>query len=406
MKVLVLSQWYPPEPQSVVSDLAETLAAQGHEVSVLTGFPNWPAGRLYAGYRIRLFQRENWNGVPVVRVPLFPYHGRSPLGRVANLASFCLSALLLGPWLVRRPDVVHVIQPPTTCLPGWFLSRVWRVPFTYEVQDLWPDTLRATGMVAQGGALGVVARYCQWVYRKAAKIRVISKGFRSELLQRGVLADKVHVIPNWVDVDRYKPLPRESSSAADGGVRPFRIVYAGNLGLAQGLENVLDAAACLPELSPIRFVLIGDGVDAEALQSRAAAMRLKNVEFPGRFPPEDMRRILAGADALLLHLKDDPLFSVTIPSKLLTYLAMGKPIISCASGEPSDIVEQSGAGLRCAPGNPAALAAVAGMMAAFPESRRVEMAEAGRALACKEFERTAVIAEIGRMLVSAVNGKS
>ena len=401
MKILVLSQWYPPEPQSVVSDLAETLTEQGHDVSVLTGFPNWPSGRLYPGYRVRLLQRETMNGVPVSRVPLFPYHGRSAIGRVLNLASFCLAAIVVGPFAVKRPDVIHAIQPPTTCLPAWVLSRIWRVPFTYEVQDLWPDTLRATGMVSKGGTLGLVDRYCRWAYRKAAAIRVISKGFRRELLSRDVPERKISVIPNWVDTTRYKPVPVEPHADA---ARAFRIVYAGNLGLAQALDNVLKAAALLPAGSPVRFVLIGDGVEAGALRETARRMGLTNVEFVPHQPPESMSAILSAADALLLHLKDDPLFSVTIPSKLLTYLAIGKPIIACAAGEPAEILVDARAGIACSPGDPSALASAASRIAALPDADLADMGRAGRAYACAQFERREVISHIGKMLSDAVAG--
>lgn len=399
MKILVLSQWYPPEPQSVVSDLAETLSAQGHEVGVLTGFPNWPSGHLYPGYRLKFLQRELWNGVPLVRVPLFPYHGRSAPGRVANLASFCVAAMCLGPWSARRPDLIHAIQPPTTCFPAWFLGRLWRVPFTYEVQDLWPDTLSATGMVAARGALGLVERYCLWAYRKAAAIRVISEGFRRELLARGVPASKIHVIPNWVDIERYKPLPPQGNGAPSD---TFRIVYAGNLGLAQGLDNVLKAATLVPAHSRIRFVLIGDGVEAEALRAEATRLRLTNVEFVSRREPEEMPAILAGADAVLLHLKSDALFRVTIPSKLLTYLAVGKPIIACADGEAADIVRQARAGITCDPGIPRALASAAMQMGALPQTARADMGRAGRQFACANFERGAVVSRIAGMLASVV----
>jgi glycosyltransferase involved in cell wall biosynthesis len=402
MKILVLSQWYPPEPQSVVSDLAETLAAGGHDVTVLTGFPNFPSGKLYPGYSLKFVQREIWNGIPIVRVPLLPYHGRSPILRILNLMSFCAAAILIGPWFVRRPDLIHAIQPPTTCFPAWVLSRVWRAPFTYEVQDLWPDTLRATGMVSAGRALRLVERYCRWAYRKAAAIRVISEGFRGVLLSRGVPEGKVHFLPNWVDTDRYKPLdPADATPAWDTGRPAFRIVYAGNMGLAQGLDNVLQAAARLPAAAPVRFVLIGDGVEAETLRSTSERMGLSNVEFVPFRQPEEMPAILAAADAVLLHLKCDPLFSVTIPHKLLTYLAVGKPVLACADGEPAAIVRSAEAGVACPPGDPAALAAAALELAGLSAARRAEMGRAGRVYACARFERTAVVSRIGRMLETA-----
>ena len=402
MKIVILSQWYPPEPQSVVSDLAETLAAGGHDVTVLTGFPNFPSGRLYPGYRLKFVQRETWNGVPIVRVPLLPYHGKSPILRILNLASFCAAAIVIGPWFVRRPDLIHAIQPPTTCFPAWVLSRLWRAPFTYEVQDLWPDTLRATGMVSASRALRLVEGYCRWAYRKAAAIRVISEGFRRVLLDRGVPESKVHFLPNWVDTDRYKPLEASAAHPVWNLDRPaFRIVYAGNMGLAQGLGNVLQAAARMPAASHVRFVLIGDGVEAGALRAEAARLQLANVEFVAFRKPEEMPAILAAADAVLLHLKEDPLFSVTIPHKLLTYLAVGKPILACADGEPAAIVRSARAGIACAPGDPAALAAAAQDLSALTPSQRMEMGRNGRVYACDQFERTEVVSRIGRMLEGA-----
>ena len=230
VKILVLSQWYPPEPQSVVSDLAETLAEQGHDVSVLTGFPNWPSGRLYPGYRVRLLQRETMNGVPVSRVPLFPYHGRSAIGRVLNLASFCLAAIVVGPFAVKRPDVIHAIQPPTTCLPAWVLSRVWRVPFTYEVQDLWPDTLRATGMVSKGGTLGLVDRYCRWV-RKAAAIMISRVSARAAVARRAGAQDL-----GDPELGGHDPLQAGPVEPHADAAQTFHIVYAGNLGLARARQ--------------------------------------------------------------------------------------------------------------------------------------------------------------------------
>jgi len=405
VRIVLLSQWYPPEPQSVVSDLAETLTAEGHDVTVLTGFPNFPSGKLYPGYKLKFVRREMWNGVPIVRVPLLPYHGRSPILRILNLASFCAAAILVGPWFVRRPDLIHAIQPPTTCFPAWVLSRLWRAPFTYEVQDLWPDTLRATNMVSASRALRLVEGYCRWAYRKATAIRVISEGFRRVLLSRGVPESKVHFLPNWVDTDRYKPLDASAATPVWSTDRPaFRIVYAGNMGLAQGLDNLLQAAARMPAASTVRFVLIGGGVEADTLRDRAAGMKLANVEFVAFRKPEEMPAILAAADAVLLHLKHDPLFSVTIPHKLLTYLAVGKPILACAEGEPADIVRAAGAGIACAPGDPDALATAAAELAAMPIEQRARLGANGRVYACEQFERRAVVSRIGAMLEGAAAG--
>ena len=197
MRILILSQWYPPEPMKLLSDMAETLMEKGHDVVVLTGFPNWPEGRLYPGYKIKLRQKEMIGGVPVIRIPLYPNHSKSKIRRISNYLSFVITSSLLGVLFIQRPDIIHAIQPPTTCLPAWFLSRLWRIPFTYEVQDMWPETLEATGMMNNKKVLSLVSRFCDWSYRKADAIRVISPGFRENLIAR-VPPEKIHVISNWL----------------------------------------------------------------------------------------------------------------------------------------------------------------------------------------------------------------
>ncbi|MCE5199482.1 glycosyltransferase family 4 protein, partial [bacterium] len=205
MRILMLSQYYPPEPMRLLSDMAQSLQSLGHEVTVLTGFPNWPTGEVYPGYRTSLRKKEMMDGVPVVRIPLYPDHSKSARKRAMNFVSFPISACTFGPLFVKRPDIIHAIQPPTTCFAAWYLSKLWNVPFTYEVQDMWPETLSATGMVGSQRVLETVGRFCKWAYNKAAAVRVISPGFRENLLGKGVRSDKIHVIQNWVDTDLYKP---------------------------------------------------------------------------------------------------------------------------------------------------------------------------------------------------------
>src|ERR1700733_5245611 len=183
MKILLLSQWYPPEPMKLLSDLTESLVAMGHEVHVLTGFPNWPSGKIYPGYHQRLVQRETVNGVRIIRIPLYPDHSNHPLKRIANFASFAISATLLGPFLVPRVDVMHVIHPPISIgLPAWVISRLRGFPFTMEIQDMWPENLRSTGMLNNESILAAIGAFARWVYSKASMVRVISPGFRLNLL--------------------------------------------------------------------------------------------------------------------------------------------------------------------------------------------------------------------------------
>jgi colanic acid biosynthesis glycosyl transferase WcaI len=404
MKILILSQWYPPEPMKLLSDMAETLCDMGHSVTVLTGFPNWPAGKLYPGYSIKLKACEYMGNVPIVRLPLYPDHSRSSIRRMMNFASFMASASVLGTFSAPRPDIIHVIQPPTTCFPAWVLSRVWGVPFTYEVQDMWPETLKATGMVHSEEVLSMVSSYCRWSYGKAAAIRVISPGFRADLIRKGVQPEKIHLIPNWVDTDFYSPqVPSSSLGARLHMNGRFNILYAGTIGLAQGIETILQAAELVTHLPEVQFVLAGDGMDLHRLERAASDRKLENLKFLGRLPVDMMPAIYALADVLLVHLKDDPLFRMTIPHKTLTYLSAGKPIIAAIEGDVAELVSSAKAGLTCPSGNPEGLAQAVMRLYQMPAAARQKLGENGRLTACAEYSRDGMISQIVSMFESVLS---
>jgi colanic acid biosynthesis glycosyl transferase WcaI len=403
VKILILTQWYPPEPANLLQELAQTLLTGGHDVTVLTGFPNYPSGTLYPGYRVRWRQREVLAGVPVVRVPLYPEHSRSGAGRMLNYVSFSLSSALLGPWLLKRPDVIFVYHPPLTIgLPATLLSRLWHVPFVLQIQDMWPETLSATGMLNSPRILRWVGQFARWVYARANSILVISPGFRRNLLDKGVPADKVHFISNWVDTAMYHPAEPEPELAAELGlVGRFNIMFAGNIGEAQGLETVLEAADLLRDLHDIQFVIVGDGIALARLQQAAQARDLTNVRFLGRYPAHAMTRLYALADVLLVHLKDDPLFRITIPHKTLAYLATGKPILAAVSGDVAELVTGEGVGVTCSPSDPAALAeTVRGLYDLAPDERR-RMGARGLAVVEEKYGRPMIISQIEAILRDA-----
>ncbi len=405
MRILLLTQWYPPEPQKILSDLAESLQAAGHQVSVLTGFPNFPAGKVYPGYRQRLWQREDIGGIPVIRVPLFPDHSRSAIKRSLNIASFAWSATLLGSWLAPQVDVIHVIHPPlTVAWPAWWLGLLRRTPFTYEIQDMWPETLKATGMIRNNCALRFIGWWAKRVYRRAAAIRVISPGFRRNLIEKGVADEKIHVISNWVDAAFYRPLPPDENRAAEFGLAGrFNILFAGMMGAAQGLENVLLAAAELRDLPDAQFVFLGDGTALDSLRSMAADLQLSNVRFLGRHPQNEMPEFFAIADALLLNLSDDPLFEITIPHKIFAYLSSGKPILAAASGDPAEVVNSAEAGFTCPPGNPQSLAQIVRQLYSLKPEERRRFGENGRRAAVEQFGRKKIVCQIANMLEDVVN---
>lgn len=377
MRILLLSQWFDPEPSLKGLAFARALVARGHEVEVLTGFPNYPGGKVYPGYRVRPWRRETKDGIRINRVALYPSHDRSGLKRMANYLSFALCASLFGPWLVRRPDVVYAYHPPlTTSLPAWTLKLTKRAPVVYDIQDLWPDTLGATGMVRDGLLVRALGRWAGWAYRMVDRVVVLSPGFKRRLVERGVPPEKVDVVLNWNDARQEPTAPNLAFAREHGLTERFTVMFAGSLGPAQALDAVLDAAKLCPEAD---FAFVGAGFERARLEARARDEGLANVRFLGQQPMEAMGGILPLADALLVHLRDDPLFEITIPSKTQAYLACGVPVIMAVRGDAADLVREAGAGPVVPPEDAAALAeAVRGLAAMLPAERK-RMGERGRA---------------------------
>lgn len=365
MRVLLISQWYDPEPTFKGQQFARSLQDRGFEVSVLTGFPNYPGGRLYPGFRMKFFQREVIEGINILRVPLFPSHDRSSVRRALNYLTFAISAVVACIF-IRRPDVAYVYHPPATVsAAARVLKALKRVPYVYDVQDLWPDTLGPTGMVTKSILIRAVGSLVRWAYRGASRVVVLSTGFKSALVERGVPEGKVEIIHNWT---------YESSSQLPAGLSPsetdaFTVVYAGNVGMVQALDVVLDAAQLLVDM-PINFQIIGEGADLERLTDRAQRLELDNVSFVPRRSPNSMSAVYRAAGALLVHLKDDPLFAITVPSKTQAYLLAGRPILMGVRGDAAQIVHDAGCGLSFKPESASDLArAIRELHGLGPEER-------------------------------------
>jgi colanic acid biosynthesis glycosyl transferase WcaI len=385
MKILLLTQWFDPEPCFKGLAFARQLARRGDTVEILTGFPNYPDGKVYPGYRVRPWQVDLMDGFRVCRVALYPSHDRSALRRSMNYASFALASALLGPFLVHRPDVIYVYHPPGTIgLPALLLRWWFSVPVVYDVQDLWPDTIAATGMVSSRTALTLLDRLSRFVYRHADQVAVVSPGFRSALISRGVAENRIRVIYNWAPDEVLEPSATLSSSYSKR-TDEFRVVFAGTMGFAQALDAVLEAAAqCAVRVPQARFVFVGGGVDRSRLEMEARKRRLGNVEFISRQPPSAMRAIFDQADALLVHLKDDPLFAVTIPGKTQAYLASGRPLIMAVRGDAARLVERANAGVLAEPENPTSITAAVEKLASLLPEDRERMGAAGRSFYQRE----------------------
>jgi glycosyltransferase involved in cell wall biosynthesis len=358
MRILILTQWFNPEQNFKGLAFAKELHRFGHHVEVLTGFPNYPGGKLYPGYTMRVFQREDMDGIPVIRVPLYPSHDQSALKRCINYLSFALSAALLGPFLVRKADIMYVYHPPATIgLSAIVISIVRRIPFVYDVADLWPDTLKATGMIRSKIILRAVGLWCRFVYWKARRIVVISQGFKTRLLSLNIPPNKVTVIYNWCDEAQLKP--GELTSADKSKLKGrFNIVFAGNMGKAQGLDIVLHAAQRLQTTLPqVQFVLVGSGIELPRIKSAVESRGINNIIILPARPVSQIGALLRAADALLVHLKTDPLFKITIPSKIQAYLAVGRPLLAGVDGEAADMVLKAHAGIVFKPEDVAGLVA-------------------------------------------------
>lgn len=383
-KIALLTQWFDPEPTFKGLVFARELVRQGFEVEVITGFPNYPGGNIYAGYKVTWIQREVIDGVHITRLPLYPSHDQSAIKRILNYISFSASALFYGLFFMKRVNVIYAYHPPLTVGFAASLLKIFRrIPIVYDIQDMWPDTLQATGMISNRHVLTVVSKVCNWVYRRVDEIVVLSPGFKRMLIERGVPKNKIEVIYNWAD---------EDSLLAPEGELPenfpeknaFKVIFAGNMGKAQAIDVVLDAALELKTAnSRVIFVMIGGGVDVLRLKNKAADMELSNIVFLPAVPMSQVGKFLISSDALLVHLKKDPLFQITIPSKTQAYMCVGKPLIMAVDGDASDLVRQSNGGITAESQNPKELARAIEKLAALDPSQLIQLGENSRSYYCE-----------------------
>lgn len=374
----MLSQWFQPERCLKGLPLAKALRDRGHHVEVLTGFPNYPGGRVYPGYRVRVWQRESMDGIRINRVALYPSHNRSGIQRILNYSSFGASASVVGPWLVKRPDVVYVYNLVTLIMAARVLRMLHGARIVLDVQDLWPESVAASGMLRSRLVLAALERWCRKQYRMPHQLIALSPGFKNELVARGVDPEKVEVIYNWCDESsmQLSPANREAAIQLKFDGR-FNVVFAGTMGTVQALDVVIDAARRLDAAAPdVLFTFIGGGVEVDRLKKNAEGLR--NVQFLPARAISEIGPVLVNADALLVHLKDDPLFEVTIPSKIQAYLYAGRPILCGVRGDAARLVESARAGLPFEPENPQSLAAAILAMKQLDHAKRAAMGGAGR----------------------------
>lgn len=404
MRILYLAQFFEPEPMLKGASFVRGLIAAGHEVEVVTGFPNYPRGRLYDGYRLALHKVETIEGVTVHRVPLYPSHGRSSLGRIFNYFSYAASAAVYGTLAARPFDVIYAYPPPTVGLAASWISFVRRRPFVLDVQDLWPDSVLNSGMAGTSRMGSVLAALCRFVYRRAARVVAQSRGIAAKLVERGVPEDKLDVIFNWADEEAAQPGGTADLSPYEFGGK-FNIVYGGNLGVLQGLDIMIRAAKRAAEAVPeLQLLLIGDGMDRDRLVALKEEIGADNVRIAPGVPRNQIGDIFAAADVLALHLNKDPLFEITIPQKTQFYMAMGKPVLIGVEGEAGSIVSGSGAGFVVEPGNVEALSDAMIELARMSPEARAAMGARGRKAYVEGFSFASAIQNTSRTVEAAAAG--
>lgn len=392
MRLLAVSQYFWPESFSI-NEVVRSLKARGHNVTFLTGKPNYPDGEIFEGYSAWGCQREDWQGIPIVRVPLVPRGKNSALGLAANYLSFMFSVMLFGPWLLRRerPDAILVycpsplLQALSVLLLGWIKG----VPVIVWVQDLWPESLESTGYVKNRLILDLVRALVQFLYRHTDHILISSRSFTAPISTMAPGA-KISYFPNSIDASFCDPdsAPRTPMPELEEG---FCVVFAGNIGAAQAMEVIVGAAEQLTSIPEIRFVIIGSGSRLDWMQKEVRDKGLANVHLVGRYPGEAMPYLLSKAAVLLVTLADRPIFAATVPNKVQAYLAVGRPVVGCLNGEGARLIEEAGAGLTVPAEDAAGLArAILALYRMTPEARK-EMGDNGRIFYRQNFDHEQLV---------------
>jgi len=404
MRIGLLSQWYEPEPQTIPHVLAEELVRRHHSVRVLTGFPNYPTGRVFDGYRMSWRTHEMMSGVAVRRVVLFPSHDQTRLGRLANYGSFATSASLWGAGWFKDIQALWVYNsPPTVGLPTWLIKARYRPRVVLHVMDLWPESLTSSGfgrsMVRWPWLERALDRWLAMTYDVADRIACTSRRQIDILAARGVSRDKLLYAPTWVDEAIFHPIPKDEELLASLNLAGKTVLlYAGAIGEAQGLETLIEVCDRLKDEPRFHCVLAGSGIAEAGLKQQAAEKHLGNVTFIGRWPTQDMTRIMSIGDIHFVSLKAHDLADVAMPSKLPATLACGKPLIVAAGGDAELLVSRTGSGWTCQPGNSPELERAVRSAVALSEGELNDMGYRARAAYEAEFSLKVGIDRIESLL--------
>lgn len=409
MKILFLTHYYPPEvnaPANRVHEHAREWVGAGHEVTVVTGVPNHPHGKLFPGYANR-FQEDVIDGIRIIRTPMVLAANAGFAKRILNFVAFAVTAFVAG-LRAERPDVVVATSPQFFCgVAGALVALVRRRPFVLEVRDLWPDSIVQLGQLNNRTIIRAIEAVETWLYRRATRVVVLTKAFARHIAARGVPEERIALVYNGIDADAWQPRQRDEALLAKHGLTErFTVAYVGTLGLAHGLVQVLDAAERLREEMPdLHLVFIGEGADRERIQIEAKERGLDHVHFTGLLPRDEVPGWISSLDVLLVMLRDLPVFETVIPSKIFEYLALERPVILAAprEGEIRKMVEGANVGLSIDAENPEQLAGAIREVRHNPAAAH-ERAKRGHEWVFREFRRADLARRMLNTLAEAAEG--
>lgn len=412
MRILYISQYFPPEAgatQTRAYEMARNLVRLGHQVTMIAEFPNHPSGVIPSSYKGRLYEREELEGIHVIRVWVKASPEKNFMNRMLFYLTFMFNAFLAGLFLARgRFDAIYATSPPLFVGGAALgLSFLRRIPLFFEVRDLWPESAVALGELSNPKAIALASWLEESCYRRAIKIVVVTRGIFDRLLVRGISSEKLELITNGANVElfQFHPDRRQEIRTRLGWENRYVLMYAGIHGIAQGLEIILQAAARLESDSRILFVLIGDGPEKNGLVARAADMGLPNVVFLPEQPRQQMPAYLSAADAALIPLRNIDLFKGALPSKLFDAWACERPVLISVDGEARQVVEQAGGGIFIPPEDPDALAAAAMELVLHPE-HGLEMGKNGREFTQQNYSRRSLAEFLAGVLQAQIDHRN
>ncbi len=408
-KILFFTPYYPPEvgaAQTRISETATRLVKRGHQVTVLTTLPNYPLGQVPAEYRNRAQRRQVRDGVSIVRVWSYISPNKGFLRRILSQLSFGCVAPFLGMRAVGKPDVIIVESPPLfDAIGGRVLAWVKRCPYIFTVADIWPESAVQLGML-RNRTLIRLAEWLEWsTYRRAGAVWSVTAGICQTLIARGLPEKQIFLLPNGVDTEKFRPLPQAEARAALGWDSGFTLLYAGTIGLAHGLNTLLDAAEQLKQDTNVRVVLVGEGAAKEELMAEAQRRQLTNVSFLSAQPHDRMPFIISAADACLASLRKVPLFEGALPSKMYEAMACARPIVLAVDGEARELIaRQAGAALYVEPENAAALAQGVRQLYDHPEQAE-QLGQRGREFVKAHFDRDQLVVALEDRLLALTGAR-